>query len=294
MSERRILVTGATGNVGREVLASLTRAGLPVTAAVRHPRTWGCSTPEIPAVALDFRDPRTWETALAAHDGVFLVRPPAIADVKRTLIPFIDRAYTSGIQHIVFLSVAGVDRNGFVPHAKVEAHLASRGDAYTSLRPGFFAQNLQDAYVDDILEENRIVLPAGHAPVNWIDVRDVADVAARVFAEPARHRGKGYALTGPGPVRWEHVTGLLSEVTGRTIRYDAVSIPAYVLHLRRRKRPFGAIAVQTLLHALLRFGHGAKLDPTLEELLGRPGRSIETHIRDHAHVWLRPGAWVDP
>lgn len=285
MSERGILITGATGNVGREMVAAAIRAGLPATAAVRNPVTASGIPSDFPMVSLDFHDSRTWPSALNGHDAVFLVRPPAIADVQRNLNLFIDQAYASGVKHIVFLSVAGVDRNRFVPHAKVEAHLASCGDAYTNLRPGFFAQNLQDAYLADILKDNRIILPAGRAEVNWIDVRDVADVAALIFKSPERHRAQSYSLTGPEPVSWDHVIGIMSEVTGRRIDYEAASIPGYMLHLRRRRLPTGAIFVQTVLHALLRYGQGAKYDPTLEQLLGRPGRAVETYIRDNADVW---------
>lgn len=285
MSERGILITGATGNVGREVVLSTIRAGLPATAAVRCPETERRIPPDVPVAAFDFHDSETWSRALDGHDAVFLVRPPAIADVHRNLNLFIDQAYASGVRHIIFLSVAGADRNRFLPHAKVEAHLASCGNAYTNLRPGFFAQNLQDAYLADILEDDRIILPAGRAEVNWIDVRDVADVAALIFANPERHRAKSYSLTGPKAVSLDRVARILSEVTGRQIDYQAVSIPRYLLHLRRRQLPTGAIFIQTILNALLRYGHGAKYDATLEQLLDRPGRSIETYIRDNAALW---------
>jgi uncharacterized protein YbjT (DUF2867 family) len=274
MFKRGILVTGATGNVGREMVMATIEARLPATAAILRPQNARGIPSGFPTVPLDFLDRDTWSAALDGHDAVFLVRPPAIADVQHNLIPFIDLAYASGVRHIVFVSVAGADRNRFVPHAKVEAHLAGCGNAYSNLRPGFFAQNLQD----------RIILPAGRAEVNWIDVRDVAEVAALIFANPELHRGKSYSLTGPRAVNLDHVARLLSEATGRRIDYEAVSIARYVLHLHRRGLPKGAIVIQTILHALLRFGQGAKYDATLEQLLGCPARSIETYIRENAAV----------
>lgn len=286
-THQKILITGSTGNVGREMVWAAQRSGLSATAAVRNLGAVAGGLPaNFPTTPLDFLDRSTWRPALEGHDAVFLVRPPAISDVKRNIIPFIDQAYATGVKHIVFLSVAGADRNPLVPHAKVEAHLAACGEAYTNLRPGFFAQNLQDAYLIDLLEDSRIFLPAGQAKFNWIDVRDVADVAALVFAKPEQHRAKSYALTGPGAVSWDHLTRLLSEAAGRPIHYQSVSIPAYVAHLRRRKLAIGAIFVQTILHALLRFGQGARYDPTLEQLLGRPGRSVDVYIRDHAAIWM--------
>jgi uncharacterized protein YbjT (DUF2867 family) len=170
----------------------------------------------------------------------------------------------------------------------VEDHLRARGDRHTNLRPGFFAQNIGSAYRQDILEADRIYLPAGTKPVNWIDVRDIAEVAALVLCEPEKHRGQNYTLAGPGPVPWSEVTDALSAALGRTIRYEPASLLGYVRHLSRRGLPRGAILVQTILHFLLRFGQGATVDMTLERLLGRPGRGVREYITDHAHLWMKP------
>jgi uncharacterized protein YbjT (DUF2867 family) len=180
----RALVTGASGHVGRAVIAAARTLGLPVTAAVREPR----EARDVPVVAFDFMDRRTWTHALEGHDRLFLLRPPAISEVRSTLIPFVDAAYAAGVGHIVCLSVAGAGRNRFVPHRKVEDHLRAMGDRHTLLRPGFFAQNLESAYRDDIVRDGRLYVPAGHAPVNWVDVRDIGEAAARILIQPAPHR----------------------------------------------------------------------------------------------------------
>jgi uncharacterized protein YbjT (DUF2867 family) len=283
-----ILVTGATGNVGQHVVTALLHVGERVLAA--GPRTLRQSTwlgKGVGVVGLDFLKPATWAAALDGVDGVFLMRPPAMANVKQSLIPFVDFARSRGVEHIVFLSVAGVEKNRFVPHRAVEDHLRATGDRYTNLRPGFFAQNLGSAYRRDIVDFDRIYVPAGHAPVNWIDVRDVADVAALVLSAPEKHRGQSYTLCGPGPVAWVEVTAALTAALGRPIRYEPASLLGYVRHLSRQQLPTGAILVQTILHFLLRFGQGAVTDPTLERLLGRPGRSVREYIDDHAQLWVK-------
>lgn len=275
-----VLVTGASGNVGREVVKACTARGL----NVREASSRTSDSPQ--NVHLDFHDRSTWGAALEGVERLFLMRPPAIADVENNLNPFVDAAYAAGVDHIVFLSVAGAGENSFVPHRKVEDHLKRCGDHFTNLRPGFFAQNLQSAYLEDIREDDRIYVPAGRQHVNWIDVRDVADVAALVLDAPADHRGKDYTLAGPGPVSWQTVTTSLSANLGRTIEYVPASVLGYVWHLRRRRGlVWGAVVVQTILHFLLRFKQGATEDPTVEELLGRKGRSIETYIADHASTW---------
>lgn len=283
-----VLVTGAIGNVGREVVRALLGRGVRVVAADhRDERVAAAFGGDVIAARLDFRDRGTWEPALHGADHMFLMRPPAIADVEETLNPFVDFARSHGVDHVVFLSVAGAGKNRFVPHRKVEDHLRACGDHYTNLRPGFFAQNLASAYRDDIVAADRIYVPAGHGLVNWIDVRDVAEVAALVLSAPSHHRGQSYTLAGPGPVPWSEVTDALTTALGRPIRYEPASVLGYMRHLSRRGQPRGAIVVQTILHFLLRFGQGATVDPTLERLLGRPGRSLREYVADHAELWAR-------
>ena len=289
-----VLVTGASGNVGGLVLRALTARGMPCVAAAPEPtRLAETLPPATRTVTLDLRDDATWAGATQGMGSLFLVRPPAIADVAETLNPFVDAARAQGVEHVVFLSVAGAGRNRFVPHRKVEDHLRARGVHHTNLRPGFFAQNLQTAYRDDIVRDGRIYVPAGQRkPVNWIDCRDIAEVAALVLAEPHDHRGRSYTLTGPGPVPWSEVTRALSTVLDRPIRYEAASVLGYVRHLARRELPAGAIAVQTILHVLLRFGQGRQRRPDPRAPARPSGRSISDYVEDHAFVW-RPDSEHD-
>ena len=105
-----VLVTGSTGNVGREVVRAARARGLAVRAADRDPaRARDVLGGDVAPVRLDFRDPATFACAAGA-DALFLLRPPAIADVAGTLLPFVDEARRRGVEHVVFLSVAGACR----------------------------------------------------------------------------------------------------------------------------------------------------------------------------------------
>ncbi len=242
---------------------------------------------DVEAARLDFFDAGTF-SVLDGVQWLFLMRPPAIAKVKQTLLPFVDEARQRGVQHVVFLSVAGAEKNSLVPHHAVERHLM-QAQGWTILRPGFFAQNLGDAYLLDIVEDSRLYVPAGNGRVAFIDVRDLADLTAQIFAAPAKYEGHGLTLTGPEAPNFAEVAALLSSTLARSIRYQPASIFGYVRHLKRRGLPWAQVAVQTVLHYGLRFGQAERVDPSLEQLLGRRPRDIADYIRDHASCFARPG-----
>lgn len=285
-----MLVTGATGNVGREVVRALLAHDIPVRAAVRDPRSAPVAH-GAPTVELDFRAPATFARALSGVAGLFLLRPPAIARVGPTLNRFLDVARTHGVEHVVFLSVVGADRNRVVPHHRVERHLVRHGPPATVLRPGFFAQNLGDAYRRDVREDDRLFVPAGEGRVAWVDVRDVAELAALAFGAPAAHVGRAYTLTGPEAMGFAGAAALLTESLRRPVRYEPASLAGYAAHLRRRGVPLAQIAVQSALHLDLRSGGGARVDPAFARLLGRPPRTLADYVRDHVALWdpVAPG-----
>ncbi|MCI4066766.1 SDR family oxidoreductase [Micromonospora sp. R77] len=280
-----VLVTGATGNVGGAVARSLAATGVAVRVAGPDPAAMRLRFPDVPGVRLDFADPGTFESALAGAGGLFLLRPPQIARVGPTLNALVDAAARHGVGHVVFSSVTGADTNVVVPHHRVETHLRASGLPYTILRPGFFAQNLADAYRRDIREENRIYLPAGSGRAAFVDTRDLGDVAATVFADPAAHAGAGYPLTGAEALDFDEVAAVLTEELGRPIRYHPATVGGYLRHLRRRDAPLVQALVQTVLHTGLRRGQAERVDPTLPRLLGRAPRTLRQYVHEHRELW---------
>ncbi len=284
-----VLVTGPTGNTGKEVVRALLERGAKVRAGHHRPEEARARLGDaVEAVRLDLRDRATWADAARGCTSMFLLRPPAIANTKETLVPFVDVAREQGVGHVVFLSVMGAGENKIVPHHAVEAHLRARGPEHTLLRPGFFAQNLQDAYLRDIVEDDRLYVPAGRGRAAFVDLRDVAEVAALALCAPDVHREQAYTLTGPEAVGFDRAAELLTEALGRRVRYEPASVLGYVRHLRRRGQPWAQVVVQTILHVGLRFGQAEAVDPTLASLLGRPGRTLGEYVRDHAELWAAP------
>ena len=296
---RPVLVTGASGNVGSAVVRSLIAAGIPVRAAGTDTAALERTFPGLEVAHLDFHTPATFGPALHGAGALFLLRPPPISKVGPTLNALVDVAEETGLDHVVFSSVTGADTNPVVPHHRVETHLQASILSWTILRPGFFAQNLADAYRTDIIRDDRIYLPAGRGRAAFIDVRDLGDVAATVFANPGAHRGAGYTLTGSQAIDFEEVAAVLTRELGRPIRYQPANVLAYARHLRRQGLPSPQVLVQTVLHTGLRRGQAQTVDPTLARLLGRPPRTLAQYVHDHRSVWQTPRqqdpeAWFGP
>ena len=280
-----IFVTGATGNVGREVIVALRNAGAQFRIGDRNPSTVAAA-PGQEVVVFDFLNAATYRPAIADCNAIFLLRPPAISNTRDTLNRFIDAVRDAGVYQIVFVSVAGAESNPLVPHHAVERHLQDGPPGWTILRPGFFAQNLESAYRRDIRDDDRIYLPAGRGKVAFIDTRDLAEVAVRSLLDPRSHAGKAYTLTGPVAVSFAEVAKLLSAELGRTISYRPASVVGYMRHLVEARMPVRQALVQTALHFGLRFGQADVVDSTLFCLLARPPRTIGEYIHDRREMWL--------
>lgn len=278
-----ILITGATGNVGSEVMRALAQEGQDAIAAVINKQDQDTFAPG-KAVVFDFGDSTTWKPALKHVDKVFLMRPPAISDVKTYLFPFIDFALQKGIKHIVFLSLQGVRFNPLTPHFKVEKYLRHKEAPYTFLRPNFFMQNLSTFYKDDIVQNNEIFLPAGNGRTAFVDVRDIGAAAAKVFSVPG-HIGKAYTLSGPDALNYYQVAELLSSELGRTITYQNPSVSEYVERLRANGSPEEFIKVQKMLYFVVRHNFSAGTKSDVQQLLGRNPISFEQFAHDYADAW---------
>lgn len=281
------LVTGPTGNVGKEVVKSLLAKGAPVRVGVRS--TKEAFPAGVEPVELNLMRPETYAPAVRGIQGLFVLRPPQIADVKPTINVLIDRAIEAGVEHVVLLSVSGAEKQPYIPHRKIELHVLRRKVAYTFLRPGFFAQNLSDSYRRDIAEDDRIYVPAGRGEVAWTDARDLGEVAAMALTDKAM-RNQAYLLTGTEKQDFHETAALLSEALGRSIRYQPASALGYVRHLMRRGGSLGYAGILTLLHLGIRRGNAAIIDLTMERLLGRKPRTIRDYIRDHLPLWRKPSA----
>ncbi len=277
------LVTTPTGTTGSSVVDELVAAGARVRVGVRDPSR--AQFPDaVEVVELDFTRPETFAAAVDGVTGMYLVRPPQIARVEPTLNTLVDAAAQAGVGHCVLLSVEEAEKSNRIPHRRVELHLEASPLRWTFLRPNHFAQNLVGPYLGDI-RRGVLRLPAGDGRAAFVDTRDIAEVARTALLDPDAHAGEAYRLTGPEAVSFAELVAFVREATGRDVRYEPVSIPEYALHLRRAEHAgLVRIAVLAFLHAGIRKGNAAGVDPTLGALLGRPPRTVRDLVNDYREL----------
>lgn len=277
----KILLTGASGQVGQAI-----QAHYPSSA----PHTLLLATRRRPLPSakhryFDFADLTGSQDALREADILFLLRPPQLANVDTYFTPLIERAVQEGIRQVLFLSVQGADQVSFIPHAKIEKAILGSGLPYTFLRPSYFMQNLSTTLRTEILEQDRIFLPAGQKPFLWIDVADIGAAIARVLAKAEFHSNQIYTLTGPDLLPFGAVAHKLTQVLNRPIRYQSPSVFRYIWYRRQQGDTWNYILVMILLHYLARFQPDPKKHSDLETLIGGKPSDLQTFLEQHRSVW---------
>lgn len=280
-----ILVTGATGNIGAELVRRLHAAEHPVRAAVRNAAPLPAA-PRVPTVSFDFARPETYAPALHGVTKLFLMRPPALSDTRRFINPVIDAARRAGVEQIVFLSLLGAEKNRAVPHYAVEQHLQAAGVPWTLLRAGFFMQNLSTTHRADIRDCDEIIVPAGQGKTSFIDGRDIAAVAARALTEPG-HTGRAYRLTGGAALSYAEAAAIFSAVLDRPIHYRNPSLLRFVRTMRQRGASWPFVLVTAAIYTTARLGLAGAVTPDTAALLGRPPITLREFVADHRTCWMQ-------
>jgi uncharacterized protein YbjT (DUF2867 family) len=283
-----ILVTGATGLNGRELLRRLSASGVAVRALARNPARAEAiaALPHVEIVQGDMARPETLAAALHGVDRAMLISSsdPVMLDVQSN---FIDAARKAGVKHVVKLSGIMPDLDSAFRfarmHGEIEKRLEASGMAFTHLRAGEF----MPAYFRQapmIAAKGAMFLPMEDARIASIDVGDIAEIAAKVLTGSG-HEGKVYPLTGPEALTMTEVAARLSAATGKTIRY--VNVPpedARKAQLAAGMPPYLADALFELF-AERRNGKESKVWPDAATLLGRRPTSFDQFASRNAAMF---------
>jgi uncharacterized protein YbjT (DUF2867 family) len=268
-----IVVTGATGNVGRTLVRLLTQAGEPVTAVSRK-----ITTADVPqearAVAADLADPASMLPALAGADAMFLLISGdfvAVADNPSDIISTtLGNAKASGVTRVVLLSSQGVATRPESPsHGKmgqsIEDAVQRSGMDWTILRPGGFHSNAY-AWAEPVRTRRTIAAPFSDVGLPTVDPDDIAEVAAVALRENG-HTGRTYVLTGPALTTPRERAAAIGDALGEPIRFiEQTHDEARTQMLQFMPEP---IADTTLAIIGTPTPAEQRISPDIERLLGR-------------------------
>ena len=277
-------MTGATGRVGRAVVAQLLDADVPVRALSRRPAEAGLP-PAVEVMAGDFTVPESLDAALQGVGAVFLLwtAPPATASV-------VVQRVASQAQRVVLLSSPHRTPHPFfqqpnpmaVFHAELERLIAASGIASTIIRPGMFASNTVFWWAPQIRGGDVVRWPYGAAETAPIDERDIAAVAARALYEDG-HAGGDYVLTGPESLSQAEQVSAIGAAIGRSIRFHELSPEEFRQETAGR---WPAPIVDMLLNAWrATLGRPAFVTSNVLDIVGSPARTFRQWAADHADAF---------
>ncbi|MDR3670274.1 MAG: SDR family oxidoreductase [Holophaga sp.] len=280
-----ILVTGATGTIGKELVQDLSSHRCEFKVMVRKEETRAAMEAKgISAVLGDFSRPETFAAALNGVKQVFLLTTPQ-PDLVKIEGSFLEAARTAGVARVVRLSSMGADPWAASPlargHGQCEARLEASGMAWTILRSNMFMQNLAAMYGASVAGTSTLFAPAGDARIPWVDARDIAAVA-RIALTDAGHQGLVYEITGPEPYTYESVAELLGAQLGRKVKF--VNVPddaACSTMTSMGMSAWMAHSIVTLFHLFRANGSTAVATGTVARITGRPARTLKDYLHEN-------------
>jgi uncharacterized protein YbjT (DUF2867 family) len=288
-----ILVTGATGKVGSELVRRLGEAKAWFRALVRSAgRAEAIREAGGEAVVGDLGDARTLEAALRGVEKLFLLTN-SVPEQPETEARVVDAAKAAGVLRVVKVSSSGADAAApplFLKlHRDAERSIEASGLEWTFLRPNFFMQNYLD-YADAIRAHGILASPAGDGRHADIDARDIGEVAARVLREDG-HEGRAYELTGAEAYSYADVARRISTITGREVRYvDQSPEEGFRALVKAGESEWSARAWVELLEWFQRgegdgMSNGSAVSFGVEEVLERPPRSLDAFLRENVRAF---------
>ncbi len=279
-----ILVTGATGTIGSEVVRRLAARGEKVRALTRDPARLDAA-PGVEVVRGDFLDPESVDSALAGVKAAFLVA--VLGPDTRPDVDLISRARAAGASRLVKLSAIGTGDPGVGPggtwHIPGEEALRAGGADWTVLRPSTFASNTL-SWADPIRSGEPVPNLTGDGRQGVVDPRDVAEVAVAALLDP-RHAGRTYTLTGPEPITAPGQATVLADVLGRPVRTLDLTPDEVRSHLRGSGMPEPYLRGVLAGSSYVRAGHNDVITDDVREVLGRGARTYREWAEDHTEAF---------
>jgi uncharacterized protein YbjT (DUF2867 family) len=290
--QESILVTGASGNIGSEIVKQLlgVAPAFSIKAAV-HSRQNVKNVKDgdrVKVIPIDCNELDTLREALRDVDKLFLLTPdvPNAPDLASNAV---SEAKKVGIRHIVKQSVMGADLEADVGtmrlHRQVEEIIEQSGIPFTFLRPNEFMQNFINFHSPSIKGTNAFYIPLEDAKVSLVDVRDIAAIAVESLIDEDKHKNKTYLMTGPEALSYHQVAEVLSNATGRKISYVNISEEEAKAAMKEIGMSDWLINTVSELSDYFRKGKASEVSPAVEEVTGRKPISFSQFANDYADAF---------
>ena len=234
----------------------------------------------------EFDEPATYDKALEGITKIVLIRPNQVSDVSRYIFPFLAKAEKSGVKHIVFVSIVGAERNRMFANHRTENHFKKLSIPSTILRPSLYMQNLSSLHRRDIQYNDKINIPGGAGLVNYIDVRDVAEVIVTVLVNPG-HENQAYEITGPEVLDFYQIAKMFSNELGRDIRYTRPSTIRFVRQKLLDKKQLLYVVTLSLLYSAARSGKMSYTNDVFRTITGHDPRHLADFIHEYREYWIK-------
>jgi uncharacterized protein YbjT (DUF2867 family) len=290
--QESILVTGASGNIGSEVVNLLLAVApaVSIKAAV-HSRQNVKKVKDgdrVKVIPIDYNESDTLRQALKDVDKLFLLTPD-VPNAAHLASNAVSEAKKAGIRHIVKQSVMGADLEADVGtmrlHRQIEEIIEQSGIPFTFLRPNEFMQNFINFHSPSIKGNNAFYIPLEDAKVSLVDVRDIAAVAVKSLTDEDLHKNKTYLITGPEALSYHQVAEILSNRIGRKINYVNISDEEARAAMKEIGLSDWLINTVSELSDYFRKGKASEISSAVEEVTGNKPISFSQFANDYVDAF---------
>lgn len=274
----KILVVGASGTVGSEVVRLLVAQGQSVVKVTSR-------TPSAAdQVQVDLASQKGLKAAFEGIDRAFIMAPPGYADQEAVLAPLIEEARVRGLKKVVLMTAMGANADENAPMRKAERRLEASGLAFNIIRPNWFMQNFNTFWLHGIQSAGQIFLPVGAAKGSFIDARDIAAVAAALLVTDT-FNNRDFDLTGPRALDHTEVAGILTRVAGKAIGFTDITADAMLEGLLGAGLPKDYAEFLVMILGYFKAGYAERTTDAVQQITGQAPRTFEQYAQDYRGSW---------
>ncbi|HJV51292.1 MAG TPA: NAD(P)H-binding protein [Noviherbaspirillum sp.] len=274
----RILVVGASGTVGTELVKKLRAQGHDVVRATSQ------AHPQPDQVHLNLVTHEGLDQAFQGVDKAFFLCPPGHTNQHELLGPLIDQARERQLQKVVLMTAMGANAVESAPLRQAEIRLEQSGLRYNIIRPNWFMQNFNTFWLHGILDANTVFLPVGEAKVSFIDVRDIASVAAELLGTD-RFDNQDFDLTGNESLSHDQAAAVIAQASGRPVRFQDITPQAMLDGLLKAGLPADYAEFLVMILGFLKQGAAERRTDAVEKITGKAPLSFAQYAHDYRAAW---------